>query len=57
VKKQSTEYANFDRVMRKLIAVPHEKLKVALDAEKQAKKEKRKAKKSSASDRASREQG
>ena len=47
MKKQS-EFENFDATMRKLIAVPHSELKVALDAEKRA-KQKRKAKKPSAS--------
>jgi hypothetical protein len=49
------EFQNFDRMMRKLMTVPHSEIKAALDAEKAAKrgKKKRKAKKSSASDRAS----
>ncbi len=51
----SKEYDNFDRAMRKLISVSHDELKAKLDAEKAAKK--RKPKKASASDRASRERG
>ncbi len=50
--KSSREYEQFDRTMRKLISVPHERLKAALDAEKRA-KEKRKSR-TSASGRASR---
>jgi len=46
--KQNSEFDNFDRTMRKLIAVPHSELKAALDAEKRA-KQKRRAKKPSAS--------
>jgi len=48
------EFDKFDATMRKLIKVPHEKLKAALDAEKAEKK--RKPKKTSASGRESREQ-
>ena len=48
----SPEYQKFDRTMRRLIAVPHSEIKVHLDAEKRI-KEKRKAKKLSASGRAS----
>jgi len=49
----SDEYRKFDATMRRLISVPHDKLKAALDAEKQAKTKRRKSKKTSASDRAS----
>jgi hypothetical protein len=50
----SKEFDNFDRTMRDLMSVPHDEIKVALDAEKAEKKKKRKAKKKpSASDRAS----
>lgn len=44
MKKQSSEFANFDRAMRNLIRVPHDKLKAALDAEKRAKERKKKLK-------------
>jgi hypothetical protein len=54
MKKQTQEFNNFDAAMRKLIQVPHEKLKAELEAEKLAKLKKRKVK-PSASDRASRE--
>jgi len=47
--EQKTEFEKFDSTMRKLIAVPHSKIKAKLDAEKA--KKKRKAKKPSASDR------
>ena len=50
------EFENFDATMRKLIKVPHEKLKAALDAEKHE-KEKRKAKKPSALGHERRERG
>jgi hypothetical protein len=46
------EFDNFDRTMRDLMSVPHEEIKAALDAEKAEKqRNKRKAKKPSASDR------
>jgi len=48
----SKEFDNFDRTMRELITVPHSEIKAKLDAEKRAKQE-RKAKKPSASGRAS----
>ncbi len=48
MEKTTTEYDNFDLTMRKLITVPHEKIKAQLNAEKAGKK-KRKAKKPSAS--------
>ena len=38
-----TQFERFDRTMRTLIAVPHDKLKAALDAEKAAKKQKDKS--------------
>jgi len=50
----SSEFDAFDATMRKLISIPHDKLKAALDAEKAEKKKKRKSK-TSASGRASRE--
>ncbi len=52
--RSRSEFENFDRTMRDLMSVPHSEIKAALDAEKVAKKgkKKRKAKKSSASDRA-----
>jgi len=43
--KSSDEFQNFDRTMRDLMSVPHDEIKAALDAEKAAKKQKRKAKK------------
>ena len=52
--KGNPEFDRFDSTMRKLISVSHEEIKAKLDAEKLAKKQKRKAK-PSASDRASRE--
>jgi len=48
--KNNREFENFDATMRKLIRVPHDKLKAALDEEKQAKK--RRKSKTSASARA-----
>jgi len=51
--RESSEFSNFDRTMRELIKVPHSEIKAALDAEKAAKKKKRKAKTPSASGRAS----
>lgn len=50
--KKSKEFQVFDETMRKLISVPHDKLKAALDAEKREKQKKRKSK-TSASGRAS----
>ncbi len=47
--KKASNYDNFDRTMRKLMAVSHRELKAKLDAEKRAKARKRKAKKPSAS--------
>ena len=52
-----SEFENFDRVMRKLIAVPHSEIKAKLDAEKSAKARKKRKFKTSASGRASRAQG
>lgn len=58
MKKQSDEFANFDRTMRDLMKVPHSEIKAALDAEKAEKQsKKRKAKKPSALDRAGRDGG
>jgi hypothetical protein len=37
----SKEFETFDRMMRKLIKVPHSKIKAKLDAEKASKKRKR----------------
>lgn len=50
--KTSTEFENFDKTMRQLMSVPHSEIKAELEAEKAAKRKKRKAKKPSASDRA-----
>ena len=47
---EQTEFDKFDQAMRKLIKVPHDKLKAKLDAEKAEKKRKPKT---SASGRAS----
>lgn len=59
VTNPSEEYKQFDRMMRRLIHVPHSDIKAALDAEKVAKehKKKRKAKKPSASDHVSNDRG
>jgi len=54
MKTQSREFENFDNTMRQLMKVPHSEIKAALDAEKRE-KQKRKAKKPSASGRASRD--
>ncbi len=52
--KNTNEYENFDRTMRKLIRVPHAEIKAKLDAEKRAKEQKKKRKpRASASGRAS----
>ena len=52
--KRETEFEMFDRTMRNLMSVPHAEIRKKLDAEKVAKmQKKRKAKKPSASDRAS----
>jgi hypothetical protein len=48
--KESKEFDNFDAFMKRLVAVPHDKIKAKLDAEKAAKKRKPKT---SASGRAS----
>lgn len=52
MKQNNQEFENFDRTMRKLINVPHSEIKAKLDAEKRA-KQKRKARRPSASGRAS----
>lgn len=49
--EKENEFNNFDRMMQRLIQVPHEKIKAKLEAEKAAKK--RKPKKTSASGRVS----
>ena len=49
--KDNKEFKRFDEMMGALLSVPHGKVKAELDAEKAAKAEKRKAKKSSASGR------
>jgi hypothetical protein len=41
----SNEFDNFDRTMRELMKVPHEKIKAELDAEKANKKPRQKRKK------------
>jgi hypothetical protein len=50
---KENEFENFDRTMRDLMSVPHSEIKAALEAEKAARLKKRKAKKPSASGRAS----
>jgi len=52
----TSEFEKFDSTMRKLMNVPHSKIKAKLDAEKRA-KQKRKVKKPSASGRASPDRG
>ena len=37
----SSEYKRFDRIVRKLLSVPHSEIKTKLDAEKRTKKKKR----------------
>jgi hypothetical protein len=54
MKQSNNEFDKFDQTMKALMSVPHEEIKAALDAEKRA-KQKRKAKKPSASGRASRD--
>jgi hypothetical protein len=53
--KSNPEFERFDKTMDTLLKVSHDDLKAALDAEKAAKAEKRRAKKPSASGRASRD--
>jgi hypothetical protein len=53
--KDKSEFEKFDAAMHRVISVPHEKLKAALDAEKAEKQKKRKAKKPSASGRVRRD--
>ncbi len=36
--KKKSEYKSFDRMMRKLLSVPHSEIKAKLEAEKAAKK-------------------
>lgn len=38
--KKRSEYTTFDRMMRKLLSVPHSEIKARLDAEKQGEKRK-----------------
>jgi hypothetical protein len=47
--KKQTKFERFDDLTRKLLSVPHEEIKKALDKEKEAKKRKRKKLTSSAS--------
>ena len=42
--KQRAEYENFDRTIQKLIKVPHTEIKAKLDAEKKAKKQRKRRK-------------
>jgi len=39
---KKTEFTNFDSAMRELMKVPHTEIKAKLDAEKKAKKDKKK---------------
>ena len=50
--KTARQYKKFDRMMRKLLSVPHREIKTKLDAEKKGRKRK-KARRSSASREAS----
>lgn len=52
-----TEHQKFDAAMDKLLKADPAKVKAAMEAEKEARAGKRKSKKSSASDRASRAKG
>ena len=52
--KKQNQFERFDNTMRQLMKVPHSEIKAALDAEKRE-KQKRKAKKPSASGHASRD--
>ena len=42
MKKQSSEFENFDKTMRGLVAVPYSELQKKLEEEKQAKQKKKK---------------
>ncbi len=53
MKRSSDEYDNFERTMRKLLAVPHGAIKAKLDAEKKAKRRKRASRAAGASRRGS----
>lgn len=41
MKRRPSEYENFDRTVRELLKVPHSEIKAKLDAEKEAKKQKK----------------
>ena len=43
--KRASEFDRFDSTMRELMKVPHSEIKAKLDAEKKAKKQKRRRKK------------
>ena len=43
--KINTEFEKFDHTMRKLIAVPHSEIKAKIEAEKVAKRQKKKMRK------------
>jgi hypothetical protein len=49
--KKNTEFENFDAAMRKLISVPHDKIKAELDAEKDRKRMAKKREKSTSAKR------
>jgi len=40
-KNEGNEFANFQNFVKRLVSVPHDEIKAALDAEKEAKKRKR----------------
>ena len=44
MKKKSNEYETFENLTRQLVSVPHSEIKEKLDAEKEAKKRKKKLK-------------
>ncbi len=56
MKRESTEFQNFDNMMGELLKVPHSEIKKKLDQEKAEKQKRKKAKKTSESS-ASRDSG
>lgn len=52
-KNEQGDFDRFTNFMRRLVAVPHSEIKAKLDAEKQAKKQRRKPSSSSRASRAS----
>jgi hypothetical protein len=53
----TSEYGNFENVLKTVLSVPHSEIKRRLDAEKQGKKKKKKAAKTSPASRASSDKG